>query len=160
MKHNLENRNEKIKEYCQNLKSEVIAFKAKAIEHLEKECKQLMSEIDEYENQQIINEHEYEELNKMTNEIDDFNKRLEPYLNTRNNLKIKKEDFDDSFSKITEYKNNLDLINLKKITNLLFNNEYLKFKENESFFNATSNYLGNLELFDSIKEKSNCVYIF
>ena len=146
-KYYFENREEKVREYCKNIRLEVEMCKQRAIEHLEKECKKLFSEIDEYEIEQIriLNNSEFRNfrsLNDIKSKVNEYCLNIETILVEKKVNKI--EEIDQEIKMLQEYKKKLEG-NLDFMENALSNSLNMKLNENKEFFEETNkSHLGYL----------------
>lgn len=130
----LENKNETIKDYCKNLRSEVIACKESFIEHIENESKKLLDEINKYEQELIdrlsipANINNMKSLYELVQEINEFRQKCEKSLNEN---KLKEVEIDEALKKLEKYTESLVKYQ-KDFKNDLFQNKYLNFFENKT----------------------------
>jgi hypothetical protein len=146
IEHGINNSNDLIKEYCMDLRSEVQLKTEQAIEQINELNKEIIDQIDEYE-QELI------EFNR-TNSLDEFNKvskELESFYDV-NNEYLKQFIVDDeillrSTNEATNLikKAELEIDNLKTI---IFDGRFLIFEKNNDKINKLI--LGTLKILDRI----------
>ena len=127
IEHGINNSNDLIKEYCMDLRSEVQLKTEQAIEQINKLNKEIIDQIDEYEQELIelnkINSKSLDAFNKIVKELESFYNLSTEYLN--------KNEVDDKLIK----KSNEDATNLFKkaeieienVKDIIFNGNILKF---------------------------------
>jgi hypothetical protein len=139
IKHSITNGNDKIQEYCLDLRTDVYLATEEAVQQLNDLSDELIQEIDDYEDECIrslqLNQNLLQNFNKIANDLELFYNLNSHYVKQ---LQINENDLEQA-NQVGIKLNQLAEDEQNKIESLVFNGRILKFDKNKTKLNTQSN---------------------